>query len=214
MDLVNDNTTLSELDTSSNSSSDDSISSSDESSSSSISSDSSSDSQDSMEIVSDEDSVTSDSSMDISDQSSVEEMSTSESSEEEDEDSSSDYEPPEEPQTKKRKRNSLDTFCIYTIRPLEPTDENLYVGSTINFNRRLAQHKKAVTNKRGKSYNTPLYKYIRYIGGWDKVIMAKHVDFPCETKREGLLKEKMFIRKLGATLNSINPVANLIKKLV
>jgi hypothetical protein len=110
-------------------------------------------------------------------------------------------------ETKKRKRNPLDSFCLYTIKPNNPNDTNLYIGSTINFNRRKLQHKKAVNNKRGGSYYCILYRYIRKCGGWDNFTMEKILDFPCETKQEGLLKEKEYILKHNATLNSIMPIS-------
>jgi hypothetical protein len=180
-----------------------------------------SDSPDEMEIESDDDS------MDIEWTSSVEsdndnmyiesdsETILTTSTEETDNDSSSDYVPSEEEApSKKRKRNTLDTFCLYTIKPKNPTDTNLYVGSTINFARRKSQHKKASTNKRSPTYWSMLYRYIRSCGGFDNFIMEKVLDFPCETKHEGLLKEKEYIRTLNATLNTANPVADTYKRFI
>jgi hypothetical protein len=118
-----------------------------------------------------------------------------------------------EPETKKRKRNPLDNFCLYTIRPKCPNDTNLYIGSTTCFNRRKAQHKKAVTNKRGGTYYCILYRYIRKCGGWDNFIMEKVLDYPCETKHEGLLKEKEYIIKHEATLNSVMPVSDFTERM-
>lgn len=118
-----------------------------------------------------------------------------------------------EPETKKRKRNPLDNFCLYTIRPKCPNDTNLYIGSTVNFNRRKQQHKKAVTNKRGGTYYCILYRYIRKCGGWDNFIMEKVLDYPCETKHEGLLKEKEYIIKHEATLNSVMPISDFTERM-
>jgi hypothetical protein len=150
-------------------------------------------------------------SMEISDNDSM-----SISSEEADNDSSSDFTPMEtessedENKSKKRKRNPLDSFCLYTIKPNNPNDTNLYIGSTINFNRRKQQHKKAVNNKRGGTYYCILYRYIRKCGGWDNFTMEKILDYPCETKQEGLLKEKEYIIKHEATLNSIMPISESV----
>jgi hypothetical protein len=171
-------------------------------------------------------------SMETSDDDTSDSMSLSSASSQSDRDSSSDYVPSDtdvsspsgrsestsvsmetseseesEPETKKRKRNPLDTFCLYTIKPINPNDTNLYIGSTVNFNRRKQQHKKAVNNKRGGTYYCILYRYIRKCGGWDNFIMEKILDYPCETKHEGLLKEKEYIIKHGASLNSVLPVA-------
>jgi DNA mismatch repair ATPase MutL len=165
-------------------------------------------------------------SMESSDDDSTDSMSLSSESITSNEDSSSDYSPSdtsmdissseseeseeseEEQKTKKRKRNPLDSFCLYSIRPKNPDDTNLYIGSTVNFNRRKQQHKKAVTNKRGGTYYCILYRYIRKCGGWDNFTMEKILDYPCETKHEGLLKEKEYIIKHEATLNSVMPVSD------
>ena len=164
--------------------------------------------------------------METSDDESTDSMSISSS--DTNQDSSSDYTPSasessddstiidsseSEPETKKRKRTPLSTFCLYTIKPINPDDTNLYIGSTVNFNRRKQQHKKAVTNKRGGTYYCILYRYIRKCGGWDNFIMEKILDYPCETKREGLLKEKEYIIKHEATLNSVMPVSDFTERM-
>jgi len=163
-------------------------------------------------------------SMETSDDDSIDSMSLSSESSQSDRDSSSDYCPSEssmeissseessesEPETKKRKRNPLDSFCLYSIRPNNPDDTNLYIGSTVNFNRRKQQHKKAVNNKRGGTYYCILYRYIRKCGGWDNFTMEKILDYPCETKQQGLLKEKEYIIKHEATLNSIMPISESV----
>lgn len=140
-------------------------------------------------------------STDVSDSSTIMDLSTDVSEEE------------SEPETKKRKRNPLDNFCLYTIRPKCPNDTNLYIGSTVCFNRRKAQHKKAVTNKRGGTYYCILYRYIRKCGGWDNFTMEKILDYPCQTKHEGLLKEKEYIIKHEATLNSVMPVSDFTERM-
>ena len=87
-------------------------------------------------------------------------------------------------------------FCIYHIYPKKvnydyyPTNiENVlaldhcrYIGSTVNFNRRKAQHRKNTTNKRSKLYNSSLYVFIREMGGFDNFIIEKIIDYPCNTK--------------------------------
>jgi len=186
---------------------------------------------DSSTTISSSDNSSSSDSMEESDDDSSDSMSLS--SNDTNEDSSSDYHPSSsdsdsdsstimetseeeselEPETKKRKRNPLDSFCLYSIRPNCPNDTNLYIGSTICFNRRKAQHKKAVTNKRGGTYYCILYRYIRKCGGWDNFTMEKILDYPCETKHEGLLKEKEYIIKHEATLNSVMPVSDFTEKM-
>jgi len=228
MQLPDDNTetsTISEITVSVSSSSDDSNISSNSSTTESNTSTSESSSEDSMVESDSDDSMSIDSSDSEQDSSSDYTPSASESEsdsstimetsdEEEDEihsvDLSTDV---SEPETKKRKRNPLDNFCLYTIRPKCPNDTNLYIGSTTCFNRRKAQHKKAVTNKRGGTYYCILYRYIRKCGGWDNFIMEKVLDYPCETKHEGLLKEKEYIIKHEATLNSVMPVSDFTERM-
>lgn len=223
-DVITENNNLSELDNVTINTNFSSILSVDTSISTITTSSSESDSSDSMETDNDS-----------SDSMSIDSMSSNSTIS--NEDSSSDYVPSdtdassvsmeissseseEEPDSKKRKReqtifkkNPLDNFCLYTIRPINPNDTNLYIGSTVNFNRRKQQHKKSVTNKRGGTYYCILYRYIRKCGGWDNFVMEKILDFPCETKQEGLLKEKEYIIKHKATLNSIMPVSDFTERM-
>jgi len=167
--------------------------------------------------------IPSDGSSGITGDESDDSMSLSSESSQSDRDSSSDYCPSEssmeisssesEPETKKRKRNPLNNFCLYSIKPNNPNDTNLYIGSTVNFNRRKQQHKKAVTNKRGGTYYCILYRYIRKCGGWDNFTMEKILDYPCETKQQGLLKEKEYIISHKATLNSVMPVSDFTERM-
>lgn len=96
-------------------------------------------------------------------------------------------------------------FVIYKIYQTDNPDI-IYIGSTLNFNRRKSQHKKSTINKRSKKYKTPLYKYIRGCGGFEKFNMELVEEYPCKTKREGLLREKELIEKFKAKLNVANPI--------
>lgn len=96
-------------------------------------------------------------------------------------------------------------FCIYKIyQNDDPT--MFYIGSTTNFSGRKSSHKKAVNNRTSKKYHCPLYQYIRALGGWDKFTYELYEKYPCNTKGDGLLREKELIKELGAKLNSINPI--------
>lgn len=101
--------------------------------------------------------------------------------------------------------NKYDNFCIYKI--YQPDNiELIYIGSTVNFNRRKSQHIKNTTNKVSKKYNCPLYKYIRGCGGFDKFKMEIVEKYPCKTKIEGLQREQELIDLYGAKLNSIKSI--------
>jgi predicted GIY-YIG superfamily endonuclease len=93
----------------------------------------------------------------------------------------------------------MDKFLIYKITPLDDS-KALYIGSTTNFKRRLWQHKKNSNNKFKK---TVLYKYIREMGGFENFKMEKIIDYPCQTRGEGLKKERELIESMNATLNSV-----------
>jgi predicted GIY-YIG superfamily endonuclease len=216
-DDITEDSTISELTTSTNNTDSNTVLSVDSSTTGTDSSDSSSsdsmetsddDSSDSMSLSSDD--TNEDSSSDYTPSASESESDSSTIMGTSDEEES---EIESEPETKKRKRNPLDNFCLYTIRPKCPNDTNLYIGSTTDFSRRKSQHKKAVTNKRGGTYYCILYRYIRKCGGWDNFTMEKILDYPCETKHEGLLKEKEYIIKHEATLNSVMPVSDFTERM-
>jgi predicted GIY-YIG superfamily endonuclease len=97
------------------------------------------------------------------------------------------------------KDNSLKNFCIYKIIPKQEC-KALYIGSTTNFKRRKNQHKK---NSKNKFKKEVLYEFIRALGGFDNFICEKVLEFPCETREEGLKKEKELIEKMNATLNTV-----------
>ena len=56
-----------------------------------------------------------------------------------------------------------DNGYIYTIYH---QDNLLYVGSTVNFKRRLTRHKGNCYNLNNEAYNLPIYQYIRSNGDW------------------------------------------------
>lgn len=96
-------------------------------------------------------------------------------------------------------------FCIYKIHQKEIPDM-IYIGSTINFNQRKSNHKKNCTNKVSKKYKTPLYQYIRACGGWNKFEFTLVEKFPCNSKGEGLHREKVLIEFFNAKLNINSPI--------
>ena len=99
----------------------------------------------------------------------------------------------------KKKDNSLKNFCIYKIIPKQEC-KALYIGSTTNFKRRKNQHKK---NSKNKFKKEVLYEFIRALGGFDNFICEKVLEFPCESREEGLKKEKELIERMQATLNTV-----------
>jgi len=96
-------------------------------------------------------------------------------------------------------------FVIYSITSItDPTD--IYIGSSINFKRRKAQHIKNLRNRASKAYKYPLYQYMRLTGGIDNYVFEIVEKYPCETKEEGLMREKILIEQYNAKLNKNNPI--------
>ena len=89
---------------------------------------------------------------------------------------------------------------IYKIQHRD-NDELLYVGSTTDFTRRKAEHKRKSNNANGKVYNYKLYKMIRDNGGFDcfNIIVIK--EYPCNNKREAEAEEDKVIREAQANMN-------------
>ena len=94
---------------------------------------------------------------------------------------------------------------IYKLCCKDSTIKDCYVGSTCNFRKRKADHKSCCNNENGKSYNYPVYRFIRDHGGWDNFEMIELLKYPCETKRELALKEREYLELLGGTLNKQIP---------
>lgn len=91
-------------------------------------------------------------------------------------------------------------FVIYKIYQKDDP-EIFYIGSTLNFKRRKSQHIKNITNRRSRKYKYPVYKYIRELGGIDNFDFEIVEKYPCNSKGEGLLREKEWIK--NAKLNVI-----------
>lgn len=96
-------------------------------------------------------------------------------------------------------------FTIYKIYLIK--DPSIcYVGSTVNFSRRKSQHKKNCTNRCSKKYNCPLYQFIRSMNGWNEFNMEIIEIYPCNTKQDGLEREKELIRVHDAKINVNKPI--------
>jgi predicted GIY-YIG superfamily endonuclease len=96
-------------------------------------------------------------------------------------------------------------YTIYKITD-NNNNEQFYIGSTKNMSRRKSQHKKNVTNKRGKRYWTKLYVYIRQNGGLDNFTFEILHTEEYEDKHGALQKEQEMIIELKPPLNSINAI--------
>jgi hypothetical protein len=82
-------------------------------------------------------------------------------------------------------------------------NELVYVGATVDFVRRKADHKKSCNDENSKSYNQLKYRTMRENGGWDafRIVVVKL--YPCNSKIELDIEEERYRVELQASLNSI-----------
>ena len=95
---------------------------------------------------------------------------------------------------------------IYKLKHNEDYDDNnIYVGSTSNFKHRKNYHKSTYNNENDKSYNLPVYKYIRDNGGWENWVMIPIELYPCNSRKELEIRERHYIDLLKSKLNKNIP---------
>jgi predicted GIY-YIG superfamily endonuclease len=97
--------------------------------------------------------------------------------------------------------NKYKNTIIYMIRP-KHNNFYMYIGHTIDKERRLKQHIKATEND-----NKKIYKTIRETGGWDHWEMIELSSYACNCKEDALKIEQEWCEKLRPNLNSISPFA-------
>jgi hypothetical protein len=100
------------------------------------------------------------------------------------------------------KLSNYNNSKIYKIEHLEKP-ELVYIGSTTQFNRRKASHKRACYNETGSVYNLKLYDMMRANGGWNEFKMMVIKEYPCINKTELLIEEEKHRKEYQATLNQI-----------
>lgn len=87
--------------------------------------------------------------------------------------------------------------CIYVIDCFDT--EDLYVGSTTNFDSRKRQHKSNCSNEKCKEYNFKLYQTIREYGNWDNwAIFSIEEEIQIDKLKE---REQFYIDTLEPSLN-------------
>lgn len=90
---------------------------------------------------------------------------------------------------------------VYTIYKIQCGDE-VYVGSTRDFQQRRGGHKTACIRENNKDHNLKIYQAIRANGGWDSKNITPIELCECETSTEARIREEYWRREYGATLNS------------
>jgi hypothetical protein len=95
---------------------------------------------------------------------------------------------------------------FYKIFCKDHTIKDVYVGLTTNFVQRKHGHKQSCKHENAPNYNCKLYDAIRKAGGWDNWQMEIIAFHNCNDSYEAHKKEQEYFDKLGATLNSIEPL--------
>lgn len=90
---------------------------------------------------------------------------------------------------------------IYIIRP-KHNNFYMYIGHTIDKDRRLKEHMRSTDND-----NKKLYKTIRETGGWEHWEMIEIGRYNCKCKEDALKIEQEWCEKLRPNLNSTSPFA-------
>lgn len=95
--------------------------------------------------------------------------------------------------------NKYENACIYKISCKDESIKDCYIGSTINFNNRLYNHKSACHSENKKQLK--LYTFINSNGGWFNFNKEIIESYPCSCKKELERREGYYIRLLNPTLN-------------
>ena len=80
-----------------------------------------------------------------------------------------------------------------------------YVGSTIDFKRRMRQHRSYCNNENGIHYNYPLYKFIRENGGFGAWKMTIIDSLTTTDKKEIEKCERRYVEEQEFSLNKMIP---------
>ena len=84
----------------------------------------------------------------------------------------------------------------------DPEIKSSYVGSTVNFRERKANHKKCCNNPNDKVYHLKIYQTIRDNGDWDNWRMIEIESRLVKDKREAERIETEFMEKFQSDMNS------------
>lgn len=85
------------------------------------------------------------------------------------------------------------------------SNNDLYVGSTFDLNKRKIGHKSNCYNETRRHYNIKLYKTIRENGGWDKYKMEIIKTIEVNNITELRAEERKCIESNNCNLNSVMP---------
>ena len=97
--------------------------------------------------------------------------------------------------------NKYKNTVMYMIRP-KYNNFYMYVGHTVDKDRRLKEHMRATL-----SDNKKIYKTIRETGGWEQWEMIEISTYACNCREDALKIEQEWCEKLRPNLNSTSPFA-------
>ena len=100
--------------------------------------------------------------------------------------------------------NDYKNSVIYRIYCKNPDILECYIGSTIDFKKRIKTHKTCINNRNKHSYNYKIYQFIRENGGWDNFDKEILEYYPCNNEEDLKIKEQEYISRFKPTLNTFN----------
>lgn len=101
--------------------------------------------------------------------------------------------------SKKINDNKYKNTIIYMIRP-KHNNFYMYIGHTVDKERRIKEHKRSTEND-----NRKIYKTIRETGGWEHWELIELSSYVCECREDALKIEQEWCEKLRPNLNSNSP---------
>ena len=99
---------------------------------------------------------------------------------------------------------SYQNSVIYKIECNDINIKECYIGSTVNFVGRRHDHKKINNNPKSKQYNYKVYQFIRDNGGWKNWSIKSIINYPCNSRKELILKEQEILETYDNTLNMVS----------
>ena len=102
---------------------------------------------------------------------------------------------------------------LYTFYKIVSKDgKYIYVGSTVNFKKRMSNHIYNCCNMNSEKYNYNLYKAIRENGGWVEFIVKKIEEKMFKHKENALIREDELMLELKSNLNEKKAFRTLEEK--
>jgi phage FluMu protein Com len=91
---------------------------------------------------------------------------------------------------------------IYKISCNLPTINEIYIGSTADYETRSANHRSDCNNINSPNYSYKVYNYIRANGGFGNFTIDVIEYYPCANKKAMRIREQYWIDQLKPTLNN------------